>query len=56
MECDEVRRLLDSYLDNEFELTRNLELEDHLTTCSECGATAETAIQFNSVVRTMISV
>ncbi len=37
MDCEQTRRLLDAYLDGELDLVRNLDIEQHLATCSECS-------------------
>jgi anti-sigma factor RsiW len=37
MTCEETRRLLDAYLDGELDLLHNLEIEGHLSTCTECS-------------------
>jgi anti-sigma factor RsiW len=36
MACDNARELLDGYLDNELDLTTNLELRRHLQECESC--------------------
>jgi anti-sigma factor RsiW len=41
MNCDEVRRMLDAYLDGELDLTRQLEVETHLPGCATCKDAAE---------------
>ena len=38
MDCDQVRKLLDSYLDGELDLVRSLDLESHLEGCANCSA------------------
>jgi anti-sigma factor RsiW len=43
MDCNEVRRLLDAYVDSEIELTRQLDLEAHLAGCTACKKAAEAA-------------
>jgi len=35
MDCNETKRLLDAYVDGELELTRQLDMEAHLATCSK---------------------
>lgn len=37
MNCSEVQNLLDGYIDNELDLVRNLEIEDHLQSCEVCA-------------------
>ena len=51
MNCEVTRRWLDAYLDGELELTRQRDLEAHLTTCSTCKNAAEEAAKFDSLVR-----
>jgi predicted anti-sigma-YlaC factor YlaD len=36
MDCNEVYRFLDAYVDGEIELTRQVDVEAHLASCSEC--------------------
>lgn len=38
MQCAEVRPLLELYADDELDVSRSLELEHHLETCSACAA------------------
>ena len=51
MNCDEARQFLDAYVDGELELTRQLELETHLTGCPDCQQAAEQIAKFSSFVR-----
>ncbi len=51
MDCNETKRLLDAYLDDELELTRLLDLEAHLAACSGCNKATEAAINFRSSIR-----
>jgi anti-sigma factor RsiW len=37
MTCDESRRWLDAYFDGELDLTRSVELEEHLRGCATCA-------------------
>ena len=46
MDCNEVRRLLDTYVDGEIELTRQLDMEAHLAGCTACKKAAEAATKF----------
>jgi anti-sigma factor RsiW len=41
MNCKVAGRLLDSYLDNELELSPGLELEEHLSLCPACSSLAQ---------------
>ncbi len=36
MTCDEVKNLIEAYLDDELDLVRNLDIERHLHTCPDC--------------------
>jgi anti-sigma factor RsiW len=51
MDCNETKRLLDAYTDDELELTRMLDVEAHLAACSACNKAAEAAINFRYSVR-----
>jgi anti-sigma factor RsiW len=37
MNCQDVKNLLDPYSDGELDLVRNLEIEEHLSTCAACA-------------------
>jgi anti-sigma factor RsiW len=37
MTCQEIQRLLDPYSDGELDLVRQLEIDEHLTTCTTCA-------------------
>ena len=56
MICDEVRRMLDAYVDKELELTRQRDLEKHLAGCPSCQAAAEEINNFSSLIRMNILV
>jgi anti-sigma factor RsiW len=51
MDCNETRRLLDAYVDGEMELTRQLDLEAHLASCTACKKAAEAATKFRSSIQ-----
>jgi anti-sigma factor RsiW len=51
MNCDEVRRMLDAYVDGELDLIRQGEVETHLPGCVNCKDAAENITQFCSLVR-----
>ena len=51
MKCDEVRRMLDAYVDGELDLTRRVDVETHLPDCVNCKDAAEDITQFCSLVR-----
>jgi anti-sigma factor RsiW len=41
LDCRDVERLLDAYLDGELDLTRSLEFETHIENCAACAAAVE---------------
>jgi anti-sigma factor RsiW len=49
--CDEVRRMLDGYLDGELDLTGQLDVETHLPGCATCKDAAEDITKVCSPVR-----
>ena len=51
MECNEVDRLLDGYLDGELEPAQQGRLEQHLTACIQCRALTEELRRFRSLFR-----
>src|SRR4029077_20953791 len=51
MRCEEAQPLIDSYLDGELDLVRNLELEGHLETCPECAPIRQSALELRSAIR-----
>jgi anti-sigma factor RsiW len=51
MNCDEVRHLLDAYVDGELDLIRQGNVETHLRGCVNCKDAAEDKTQFCSLVR-----
>jgi anti-sigma factor RsiW len=50
MNCAEVRRMLDAYLDGELDLTRQLDVETHLPGCATRKDAAEDITKFCSLV------
>jgi anti-sigma factor (TIGR02949 family) len=50
MDCNEVRRLLDTYVDSEIELALQLDMEAHLAGCSACKKAAEAETKFRYFV------
>jgi mycothiol system anti-sigma-R factor len=48
MKCEEVHRFLDMYLDGELDSARQLELEEHLATCSDCQSLLEERQEFRT--------
>jgi anti-sigma factor (TIGR02949 family) len=51
MTCDEVRRLLDAFVDGELDLAQQLDLETHLAGCPDCRAAVEQIANLSSLVR-----
>ena len=51
MNCDEVGRSLEAYLDGELDLTRQLKVETHLAGCFSCRDLAEGMTYFCSLVQ-----
>jgi anti-sigma factor (TIGR02949 family) len=56
MNCDEIRKFLDAYVDGELESTRQLDVETHLAGCPDCKKVAEQIANFSSFVRTDMKV
>ncbi|MFY9528677.1 MAG: anti-sigma factor [Candidatus Acidiferrales bacterium] len=54
MRCDDARPLIDSYLDGELDLVRNLEMERHLEQCPACGPKCEDARELRLAIRTEV--
>jgi anti-sigma factor RsiW len=50
MDCNNARRLVETYVDGEMELTRQLDLEAHLAGCTACKKAAETATKFRGAI------
>jgi anti-sigma factor RsiW len=51
MHCEEAQPLIDSYLDGELDLVRNLEIERHLETCPDCAPIRQMALELRSAIR-----
>ena len=51
MNCPEVRRMLDAYLDSELDLTRQQDVERHVAGCLTCKDAAEDITNFCSLLR-----
>jgi anti-sigma factor RsiW len=49
--CDDARPLIESYLDGELDLVRNLEMERHLEQCPACGPKCEDARELRLAIR-----
>ena len=41
MQCQDSKKLLDAYVDNEVDLMQSVALEDHLTQCTDCTRSLE---------------
>ncbi|MDD5262028.1 MAG: anti-sigma factor [Methylacidiphilales bacterium] len=41
MECDQVRRVLDAFVDGELDVLRSMEVEEHLRACPACAGIVE---------------
>src|SRR5262249_48655222 len=48
--CEDVRRLVDPYLDGELDLMRQVEIDDHLRQCQACPAIYESRRAVRSAV------
>src|SRR5712692_1601597 len=51
MKCNEARKLLNPYLDSELDTKSNLEVEQHLASCTECAGLFEAESKFDARVR-----
>jgi anti-sigma factor (TIGR02949 family) len=56
MNCEEVRQLLDAYVDGELDSTRKTDVETHLAGCPYCQKAAEQIANFSSLLRTEMEV
>lgn len=50
MNCDEVRNLLDAYVDNELDLVTALSVEHHLQTCASCQQVYENRLTLRTAL------
>jgi len=50
-DCGDVERLLEPYLDGEFDVAERAGLEDHLSTCARCRHAVAEAMSFRSAFR-----
>ena len=48
MDCEEVDRFIDVYLDGELDIGRRLALEQHLTLCPLCRSLLEERLEFRT--------
>ncbi len=54
MDCGELERAIDAYLDGEFDARERAETDAHLATCERCRALAETQGRIRTAVRTRL--
>src|SRR5260221_4594968 len=50
MNCEEVKRLIDSYADDELDLVNHLGIEQHLNECVECGQAHKNLVVLKSAM------
>ncbi len=50
MECSDLERLLEAYLDSELDLARSLEFETHVENCGPCAAAVERGRALRSAI------
>ena len=51
MNCEQVRRLLDAYVDGEIDLVTGLDIEGHLGTCADCAQRLRTRQALREALR-----
>jgi anti-sigma factor RsiW len=51
MQCEQARQLVERYADDQLDLERSLELEQHLETCAACAIALDNARQLGKLVR-----
>jgi anti-sigma factor RsiW len=51
MKCDELRNLIDSYVDGELDPSRNHDVQGHLQSCAACAALNESLLALKKSVR-----
>jgi len=49
--CTEAQTLIESYVDGELDLVRNLDMEQHLGDCSACSSMRQQALELRSRIR-----
>jgi anti-sigma factor RsiW len=52
MQCEDVRRLVDLYNDDQLEVERSIELEEHLESCRQCSEALQSAKRLSAAVKT----
>ena len=55
MRCAEAQTLIESYVDGELDLVRNLEIEQHLGDCPICAPLRQDALELRSRIREDVS-
>jgi anti-sigma factor RsiW len=50
MNCEEIQKLLDGYVDSELDLVNHLQIEQHLGECSECTVAHENLVTLRSAL------
>ena len=51
MNCIELRPMFQAYIDNELDLVRSLDVEQHLKECSRCGAARNSLLALRSALQ-----
>ena len=51
MNCAEIRPLFHAYIDNELDVVRSLEVEQHLKTCAGCGQARNSVLALRSALQ-----
>jgi anti-sigma factor RsiW len=51
MQCEDVRRLIDLYNDDQLDVERSIELEEHLENCPQCAEEVQSAKRLSATVR-----
>jgi anti-sigma factor RsiW len=55
MNCDNIKQLLISYLNNELESGRPDAIKDHLDTCTDCNSEYQSIVQVQSEFKQMLN-
>jgi mycothiol system anti-sigma-R factor len=56
MNCEEIRQLLDAYLDGELEEALQPEVQKHLNSCADCRKEGNATASFSSLIRTTMPI
>ncbi|HEY6250155.1 MAG TPA: anti-sigma factor [Candidatus Angelobacter sp.] len=51
MQCQESKKILDAYVDNEVDLMQSVALEEHLTECADCSKSLESRRALNDAIQ-----